>query len=167
MLAASAAFAAVVVGTSFPFTSLASQHHQLAATAAHVASVQAADRQLSAEAAHLGSQSTIAALARSNYGFVQPGQKVYTVLPPSGSPPGAAARSGYVPLDGPPVVPGSPESQALLGASGLAGDAGAGTSGSGSHRRSPPGTTSAGAAALSMTGHGFWGRVGRTLEFWR
>jgi hypothetical protein len=94
-------------------------------------------------------------LARHNFGFVLRGQKAYQILPPpTGSPPSnASALSEHVPLEGPPVVPGSPRAEALLG---LAATAPAAST-SVSVRGSP------GAAAPT----GYWGRVVRSLEFWR
>jgi len=165
LLVAAFVVAAVVVATSFPFSSLVGQRRQLATVQGQLDRLTAENHSLSSEILRLGDPATVAAIARADYGFVQPGQKAYDILPTAGAPLTSAANSGHVPLEGPPVVPGSAESQTLL-------DAGAGGGWS-------PGTTSpltltrsggAGAARASAASPGppgLWGRVLRTLEFWR
>lgn len=157
LLVAAVVFAGLVTVSSFPAGALLSQHRQLATTAGQV---QALDRQnaaLARQAGHLGDPATVEQLARSDFGFVRPGQQAYDVLPPSGSSsPGAASLSGHVPLDAPPVAPGSSESSNLLGA----GNEPTGSSaGSGAARATAP--------TPGRSHPGFLGRLADTLEFWR
>lgn len=153
-MVAGVAFAGVVLVTSMPVSALLTQHHQLATTSAALAQAQAADRSLAAEAKALADAGTVGRLARSDYGLVPSGQKAYVILPPAGASNAEVAGSGHVPLEGPPVEPGSSQSQQLLGLGGSA----------------PAGGTPAGRPS-SSAGHGapggFWARVARTLEFWR
>ncbi|MHB8682068.1 MAG: septum formation initiator family protein [Acidimicrobiales bacterium] len=148
-------FAGAVLATGMPVSALLTQHHQLSETAAALARVQAANQALSVQARHLGDPSTVSGLARTDYGMVPPGDKAYVILPPAGSSAAAIAGSGHVPLDGPPVVPGSPQSQALLGGGVPASSSSAGS-------RSAAASPHAGA----KSGGGFWSRVLHTLEFW-
>jgi cell division protein FtsB len=145
-------FAGLVLMTSMPVSALLTQHHQLAATSAALAQAQDADRSLAAEAKALADGSTVGRLARTDYGLVPSGQKAYVILPPAGSSSAEVAGSGHVPLEGPPVEPGSSQSQQLLGLGGSASPAPASR---------PTSSSSHGAAG------GFWSRVARTLEFWR
>ena len=163
LLLGSAVFAIVVLATSLPYSALLSQHQRLSSTARQVTALEAQNKVLRQEAQELSDPATVAGIARRDYGLVAPGSQAYEVLPASGSSVGSAQSSGDVPLDGPPVVPGSALSQALLGAdvpavdTGSAGS-GASTSAADDHggRRSPSGPSS----------DGFWTRVLRTLEFW-
>jgi hypothetical protein len=163
---AAVVFAAVVLASALPWSTLMDQHAQLASATSQVGVLQAENRALAGEARELSDASTVAGLARQDYGLVEPGQKAYDILPPPGSTAPTAVEAGHVPLDEPPVLPGSARSEKLLGAGG----AGA----------PPPGArgaTSAGAhGATTATGQppsgnqtgsgGFWSRVGHTLEFW-
>ncbi|HAM01691.1 MAG TPA: hypothetical protein DCQ30_05625 [Acidimicrobiaceae bacterium] len=154
------AFAAIVLATSMPVSALLTQHGQLASTSTALDRAQAADRSLSAQAKALAKGVTVSRLARSDYGLVPSGQKAYVILPPAGASASEVAGSGHVPLEGPPVVPGSAQARALAGlGTGSSTDVpGAGGSSSGAgHGRS-------GAHAAPV---GFWTRVARTLEFWR
>ena len=151
------AFAAVLLATSMPVSALLTQHRQLAGTAAALASAQSADTSLAAEAKALADAGTVDRLARTDYGLVPSGQKAYVILPPAGSSSAEVAGSGHVPLDGPPVEPGSAQSQQLLGLGGSSSV----PSSSGSQRSR---TASGGHRAAPG---GFWARVARTLEFWR
>lgn len=157
-----AAFAVVVLVTSLPVGAFLTQRHELAATSRQVAELRDENAALNRQAAYLTQPSTVRNLARSDFGFVEPGQKAYEVLPTSGSAPGAAALSGHVPLGGAPVVPGSARSDALLGA-GSAGPAPSRATG-------PPGSGGRAAGNGSGSGEsspGFLGRMLHTLEFWR
>jgi len=73
--------------------------------------------------------------------------------------------SGQVPLDGPPVVPGSARSQALIGVVAPAGSTSPVSATKSSHGRDPTGAASA-AAVEPPEPHSYWGRVVQTLEFW-
>ena len=158
-------FAAVVVATSMPVSDLLTQHRQLTSTAQALAATQAADRSLTAEARSLSDPSTVAGLARSEYGLVPSGQKAYVILPPVGSSATTVSGSGHVPLGTPPVVPGSAESRELLGLAPPVASGGSWSASSMKHASAshPPDHDGQG---TDPTG-GFWDRVVSTLEFWR
>ena len=167
LLAAAAVVAALVLATSFPFSSLLGQRQQLSVAQGQVDRLTSENRALSSEVLRLGDPATVAAIARADYGFVQPGQKAYDILPTAGAPLTSGADSGHVPLEGPPVSPGSAQSQTLL-------DAGAGaTAGGSAVGGAPAGSADPGSHAKGANGRapssgtGLWGRVLRTLEFWR
>jgi Septum formation initiator len=170
------AFALVVLGTSLPVSELLSQHDQLASTARQVSRLEAQNEALNAQTKELSEPSTVAGIARREYGLVSPGSKVYEILPASTAPSATAQSSGYIPLAGPPVVPGSALSQQLLGAD-TGGAQGAGT---GTGSGAAGGSTQTGSSTLSADravtkrpaagsgarSEGFWTRVVHTLEFW-
>jgi len=148
--------ASVVLLTSFPLGEVLSQRAALSSTARQLSTVEAENATLARQADALSHAATVEGLARHDFGFVRSGQSVYDILPRSGTSAPATTGGGHVPLDGPPVVPGSARSQALLGVV------------------TPPGTgtgTVDGASVGAGGGppaapHGYWGRIVRTLEFW-
>jgi cell division protein FtsB len=172
-------FAAAVLATSFPFSDLRGQRGQLAQAQGQLARLSSQDRVLAGEVRRLGDPSTVAAIARADYGFVAPGQSAYDILPSAGSPLTSGASSGHVPLEGPPVVPGSATSQALLDA----GAPGRSLAPASTGRAAPQARTGSahtsdasvagtapGRAVASGAGadqSSMWGRIVRTLEFWR
>lgn len=158
LLVAAAVFAVVVAVSSFPAEALLAQHRQLSSTSVQVTSLEDQNDALSRQAGHLGDPSTVEQLARSDFGFVRPGQRAYDVLPPSGSSSSGADLSGHVPLDGPPVAPGSAQSSSLLGAGNAPAGAPAPTGGQRAAPAAPPATGS---------GTSFLGRLAGALEFWR
>jgi cell division protein FtsB len=160
LLLVAALFAGVVLATSFPFSDLLGQRGQLAAAQAQLNRLSSQNHSLATEALRLGDPATVAAIARADYGFVQPGQKAYDILPTAGAPLTSAANSGHVPLEGPPVAPGSAQSQSLL-------DAGAGVATPAGFSHGGAGGTKAGHESAPSQGSGLWGRVLHTLEFWR
>ncbi len=101
--------------------------------------------------------------------MVRPGQSAYRVIPTSTSSSRSGEVAGQATLDQDPVVPGSAESQALVGAG-----AGAG-SGSSTSQNSSSGSAAGQNGPLqgSQGSHpgastpSFWNRVASTLEFWR
>jgi len=159
MLGAAIVIAVVVLLTSFPIAGLLNQRSALSTTGHELTVVHAENQSLSHQVADLANPSTVNALARHDYGFVVKGQQAYDVLPSSGPSGAALSASNQVPLDGPPVVPGSARSQALIGivapleAVGAA-PATSGAEGSGSDSGEQP------------EPHSYWGRVVRSLEFW-
>lgn len=158
------AFAAVVLATSMPVSALLTQHSQLASASADLSRARAADRALQQDLSALRNPGTVAGLARNDYGLVAPGQKAYVILPPAGASPSVVTGSGHIPLGTVPVVPGSAQSRQLLGLG--SSSAGAGTSTSTSHPSSPAAHGASGSHGGAAPA-GFWGRVARTLEFWR
>ena len=161
LVAVSALFAGAVLLTGLPVSSLLAQRQQLAGASAQLRQLQAADQSLAAQSRRLTDPTDVSGLARTAYGLVPPGQKAYVILPPPGASPSAVAGSGHVPLEGPPVVPGSAQSQALLGVGPAGPTAGA------SQGRPARGTARAGSSGSAIAGGSFWSRVVRTLEFWR
>jgi len=155
MVAAAVALAAVVLLTSFPVAEVLSQRSALSSTARQLSTVQSENETLARQAAALANTSTVEGLARHDFGFVRAGQRAYDILPGSGTSPGVSGPD-HVPLNGPPVVPGSSRSQALMGI--VAPVATAASSGKGAR----PGP----AAGPPPPPRGYWGRVVRSLEFW-
>ena len=122
--------------------------------------MQAENESLGRQASQLAAPATLNDLARHDFGFVPKGQRAYDVLPsssPLGSGSSGSLGPDQVPLNGPPVVPGS---AALAGAHrcrrrrGRAGD------------RAADGTSGATGSAPSGEPRSYWGRVVRSLEFW-
>lgn len=171
-VALAAVVAAVVLGTSFPLSTLLSQHHQLSAAAAQLRQVQSENRSLTEQQNQLNSQTAIDRLARQDYQLVSPGQTLYDVLPPSGQagPTAAGSLASGDPGSRPPVAPADapdmspdPDLSSLPSTSGSTDPAGSTAGGS---SRSGPAPASSGSGAA--TAHpGFWSRVTRTLEFWK
>ncbi|HXW35553.1 MAG TPA: septum formation initiator family protein [Acidimicrobiales bacterium] len=183
VLILAAGFSVLVLVTEMPVSALISQRHQISSSESQALEMQAANRTLSREAANLTNPASVDEIARGAYGLVSPGDKAYDVLPPSGSSPTAASLSGHVPLDGPPVVPGSRLSQQLLGAGSVstspnpgyndqtAPGTGSGSGEEGGGKSGEDGNGSSGQKSSPASGDGskqsFWGRVVNTLEFWR
>jgi cell division protein FtsB len=172
LLIASAVFAVVVLATSMPVSVLLSQHRQLSSTAKQLESLQLQNRALKREAEQLTNPATVADIARLDYGLVAPGSQAFEIVPAAGSPASTEQDSGAVPLDTPPVVPGSAQSQELLAAgSGSGGGSSAGTTGQHSSAVADSVSHLPGASGRprvqSGASSGFWTRVAHTLEFWR
>jgi hypothetical protein len=175
-------FAAVVLLVALPWTTLLNQHTQLSSATAETDQLQVENKALAAQAKELSSAATQSALARQDYGLVRKGQTAYDILPPPGAAANEAIEAGHVPLDEPPVVPGSRRSQELLGA-GVVNPTSAASSSPGSTAgattgestpaasrpaasRSSSSSPNASAAPARLPTGGFWSRVGATLEFW-
>ena len=158
-LLASLVVAAIVTVTSFPLSSLLSQRHQLDATQSQLVNLKTENGQLSSEASSLKSSGSVAEIARADYGFVQPGQKAYEVLPlSSGS---SGDLSGHVPLNGPVIDPDSVQSQAVLGSGVLAPSTAGGVN-------NAPANGAAGTQSPAPTvNDSWWQRTVKTLEFWK
>ena len=159
MLGAAIVAALVVLLSSFPLGGVLSQRSALSSTAHELTTVQAENDALSSQVADLTDPATIEGLARLDYGFVPRGQRAYDILPAAIGSGSAASGSGQVPLSGPPVVPGSARSQALIGivspaatVSAAHGTRGARSGDSGGDQSAEP--------------RSYWGRVVRSLEFW-
>jgi cell division protein FtsB len=162
LLIGAACFSVLVLATSMPVSALLSQKSQLASAQSQLGAVESENHSLQAEASQLKSPSTLSEIARRDYGLVSPGSEAYEILPTSGSSSAAATASGHVPLDGPPVVPGSAQSEALLGAGALLTSGSPGSGGAGV--ATAPKSRSASRAGGGEPG--FWSRVASTLEFW-
>ena len=78
----------------YPLRTYLSQKNQIAQAQRTIAVLGAEDAKLSSENVHLHQKSYVDQLARSDYGYVWPGQKAYEVLPPpAGRGAGDGARS--------------------------------------------------------------------------
>jgi cell division protein FtsB len=174
------AFCLLVLATSFPAQALLRQRSAINASSAELDRLTAGNKQLQSEATELSNPANIAALARSDYDMVSPGETAYDVLPSVGTE--QASSKGHSSLNQSAVAPGSSESQALLGDAGSSvprtsisssGSGGTGPTATNSSGTNPSGTNSTGTNS-SGTGSsgaqrtsGLWGRVLDTLEFWR
>lgn len=169
LLIGACAFALLVLVTSMPVSALLTQHSQISQTAVQLRRLEAQNRTLKQETTELSNPSIVADIARRDYGLVSPGSQAYEILPVPGSSASAAQTSGHVPLDEPPVVPGSARSQALLGAGALAPiTAGAASRTSSANDSSGGASTTGGRGGGELTPKGgFWTRVADTLAFWR
>jgi hypothetical protein len=151
-------FAAVVLASALPWSTLTNQHTQLTSASTEVSVLQAEN--------HAPTQ---AGLARQDYGLVKPGQKAYEILPAAaGTTASDAPTAGHVPLDEGPVVPGSRQSEELLGA-GAVSTATASTPGStasGSVQTATKRSATASGNGNSLGAKSFWSRVAHSLEFW-
>lgn len=168
VLVASAAFAALVLGTSFPASGLLSDHHQLAAADAAVHRLRAENSALVQEKQQLNSKAEIHSLARQDYQLVDPGQTAYNVLPPTSQ----STKNGSSDVIG---DPGNQPLVAPANAAGMSPDPNVPTSttsptASGPQAPSPPGSGSATSTPTTKPpnpNRGFWSRTLRSLEFWR
>lgn len=152
-LLGSCAFAVVVLSTSLPLHTLLQQRAETAATAATVRHLAAENRSLAAQAKALQNPATVRAIAHSEFMYVEPGQKTYDVVPPSGvaGSSGGLVGVGHVSLDQPVALPGSGASAVALGSTGASQTAGRG--------RATP-------RAVAASSGGFVARLLRSLEFW-
>jgi cell division protein FtsB len=168
ILVASAAFAALVLGTSFPASGLLSDHRQLAATTAAVHNLRAENKALAQEKQQLNSKAEIHSLARQDYQLVDPGQTAYNVLPPTSQP----TKSGSSDVTG---DPGSQPVVAPANAAGMSPDPDVPTTtttnpaatGAPAPTSSASGSTTTPTTQATNTSGGFWSRTLHSLEFWR
>ena len=165
MLLGAAIFAAIVLVSSFPIGTLLSQHSQLSDTAAQLSRLKAANHTLSVQAQRLAQPSTVANLARRDYGLVSPGQRAYEILPPASGSVSPPPGGGQEPLETSPVASGSTASAQRLGA-------GPATATSPSGGTTPLGVASSAGGVGTQpvaTGNsgGLISRTLHTLEFWR
>jgi cell division protein FtsB len=171
LLLAAMIFAAAVLLSALPWSTLVNQHAQLSSATAEVSALQSENAALSVQARELSNNATQAGLARQDYGLVEPGQKAYQILPPPGTASPDATEAGHVPLNEGPVVPGSRRSEELMGV-GAASTTSPGTStatsggGTGDAAHQTGTTVVSGTSGTSADSGGFWSRVGHTLEFW-
>jgi cell division protein FtsB len=165
ILVLSAAFAALVLGTSFPASGLLADRHQLAATTSTLHRLQSENKALAAEQQQLNSKAEIHNLARQDYQLVDPGQTAYNVLPPGSTGKGSSTGTGD---------PGNQPLVAPANAAGMSPDPALPTTsttsptGSGVlHLSSGTGSATTHGTGSTGTSGGFWSRTLRSLEFWR
>lgn len=137
MLAVAVVVSAVIVVAWFPASDLLHQRQQLAAASTHLERVRQENDALAGEAKRLQSPSEVGRIAQQQYGLVAAGQQAYQVLPPSSSGSTSALSTGTT----------------------SSGTTQEGSSSDGSASAAKPHTT-AGSGS-------FFGRVLRTLEFWK
>jgi cell division protein FtsB len=167
ILVVSAAFAALVLGTSFPASGLLSDRHQLAATDAALHRLRSENSALTQEKQQLNSKAEIHSLARQDYQLVDPGQTAYNVLPPNSQ----STKNGSSSVTG---DPGNQPVVAPANAAGMSPDPDVPTTStttpSTSSAQAPPssgsGSTTPTTQPTSASG-GFWTRTLHSLEFWR
>ena len=168
--------ALAVLGTSFPWSALLSQHGQLSAAAAQLHTLTSENQLLAEQEQQLNSKAEIDRLARQDYQMVLPGQTLYDVLPPSGlsssTPNGPLSGDpGSQPLVAPANAPdmtpdpGLPQvSTATAGSGTPTGNVGAASAGSGGSGGSG---AASGRTVVAPSPSSFWSRVTKTLEFWK
>jgi cell division protein FtsB len=144
-------FSAVVLLAWFPASSLLNQHSALASTSDQLSTLQKQDAALAQEKKNLSDAGEIGRIAREQYQFVDPGQRAYEVLPPSGA---AAAGTPYAGDPG-STGPATPSAAPELPPGGVTT-----TTTPNSHARHT--TTTA-----PTTPSGLLGRMLHSLEFWR
>jgi cell division protein FtsB len=154
-------FALAVIGTSFPFSTLLSQHRELSAEAAQLHQIQGDNRLLAEQDRQLASGAEVDRLARQEYQLVLPGQTLFDVLPPSGA---SASTTQGDPADQPLVSPSNaPDMSPDPGLPQSVAPAGRGTGAVRSATGDGTGSTGEGKTPPSS----FWSRVAGTLEFWK
>jgi cell division protein FtsB len=179
-VAIAGAFALAVLATSFPLSSILSQHHQLAAVGAQLEQVQRENRDLAQQEHALDSSVAVTQWARGEYQMVTPGQTLYDVLPPSSrtgrsgrtastgatgaTTPGSAVNGdpGNQPMVAPSNAPDLTAQAALAQPTPV--EAAASTSGVAAKGSA---TAPPAASTAPSTPTTFWGRVGQTLQFWK
>ena len=141
-------FSAVVLVAWFPASSLLNQRSNLSTTAAQLAALHKQDAALAQEKKNLSDAGEIGRIAREQYQFVNPGQRAYEVLPPSGAAAPGTPYAGDPGSTGPATPSATPEL--------------------------PPGgvtttttPTGHGAAGASTSQPGLVTRMLHALEFWR
>jgi hypothetical protein len=180
-VAIAGAFAVAVLATSFPLSSILSQHRELASASAQLAQVQKENQELAEQEHALDSNVAVTQLARGELQMVTPGQTLYDVLPPSSrhGATGKAAISGATGTTAPgSTVNGDPGNQPLVApanAPDLSAQAAlaqptpvvvSATSTAGAVGGSSTASPSSGSATPAAPTT-FWGRVAQTLQFWK
>jgi cell division protein FtsB len=164
VLVASGAFAALVLGTSFPASGLLSDHHQLASTDTALHRLKAQNHALAQENQQLNSKAEIHSLARQDYQLVDPGQTAYNVLPPTSQ----STKTGSSAVTG---DPGNQPVVAPANAAGMSPDPDVPTTTTTSPASTATAPASSGSATTPTTEPpttgGFWSRTLHSLEFWR
>ena len=126
-----------ILAAWFPATSLLHQRSQLAAAATQLGQLNRDNAALRHQEKQLRTPATIGRIAQQQYDLVPPGEQAYQVLPASGS----------------------------GGAGGML--ATTGSAGPGSSPALPTQSSGTSPSAPAATSESFFGRILRTLEFWR
>jgi cell division protein FtsB len=142
-------FSAVVLVAWFPASSLLNQRSDLTGTSAQLSALHKQDAALAEEKKNLSDAGEIGRIAREQYQFVDPGQRAYEVLPPSGA---AAAGTPYAGDPG-SIGPATPSATPELPPGGV------------TTTTTPAGH--AGKATAPPASSGLVDRMLHALEFWR
>ncbi len=102
-------FSAVVLFAWFPAGSLLNQRTDLAGTSGQLAVLHKQDAALAQEKKNLSDAGEIGRIAREQYQFVDPGQRAYEVLPPSGAAAAGTPYAGDPGSSGPATPSATPE----------------------------------------------------------
>jgi cell division protein FtsB len=102
-------FSAVVLVAWFPASSLLNQRTDLASTSGQLAALHKQDTALAQEKKNLSDAGEIGRIAREQYQFVDPGQRAYEVLPPSGAAAAGTPYAGDPGSTGPATPSATPE----------------------------------------------------------
>jgi cell division protein FtsB len=102
-------FSAVVLVAWFPAGSLLNQRTDLAGTSGQLAALHKQDAALAQEKKNLSDAGEIGRIAREQYQFVDPGQRAYEVLPPSGAAAAGTPYAGDPGSTGPAAPSATPE----------------------------------------------------------
>jgi cell division protein FtsB len=144
-------FSAVVLLAWFPATSLLHQHSDLASASGQLSALHKQDAALAQEKKNLSDAGEIGRIAREQYQLVDPGQRAYEVLPPSGA---AAAGTPYAGDPG-STGPATPSATPELPPGGV------------TTTTTPTGHTGHATTTAPSSSSGLLGRMLHSLEFWR
>jgi cell division protein FtsB len=142
---------AVVLVAWFPASSLLDQRSGLSAAQEQLAALHKQDAALAQEKKNLSDAGEIGRIARAQYQLVDPGQRAYEVLPPSGA---TAAGSPYAGDPG-SAGPATPSATPELPPGGV------------TTTITPTGVSAHGTTAAQPPGSGLLARMLHALEFWR
>ncbi len=144
-------FSAVVLLAWFPATSLLNQHRDLTSTSGQLSALHKQDAALAQEKKNLSDAGEIGRIAREQYQLVDPGQRAYEVLPPSG------AASAGTPYAGDPgsTGPATPSATPELPPGGI------------TTTTTPTGHAGRATTTTPSSPSGLLGRMLGSLEFWR
>jgi cell division protein FtsB len=144
-------FSAVVLLAWFPASSLLNQRSDLAGTSGQLSALHKQDAALAQETKNLSDAGEIGRIAREQYQFVDPGQRAYEVLPPSGA---AAAGTPYAGDPG-STGPATPSATPELPPGGV------------TTTTTPAGHAGRATTAAPPPSSGLLARMLHSLEFWR
>lgn len=102
-------FSAVVLLAWFPASSLLNQRSNLSGASGQLAALHKQDAALAQEKKNLSDAGEIGRIAREQYQFVDPGQRAYEVLPPSGAAASGTPYAGDPGSSGPTTPSATPE----------------------------------------------------------
>jgi cell division protein FtsB len=143
-------FSAVVLLAWFPASSLLNQRSDLADTSGQLSALHKQDAALAQEKKNLSDAGEIGRIAREQYQFVDPGQRAYEVLPPSG----AAAKGTPYAGDPGSTGPATPSATSELPPGGV------------TTTTTPTGHAGHATTTTPTSSSGLLARMLHSLEFW-